>query len=139
SLPGYAIVDADNDTNPGITAAAKAGQIPGTPNMYKDIIWDLGSPALTNPSRANKLFVVVRQIASEHGTLESCLSMSGTTTAAIDNHIIGCAASVNNAGKDCSPDLLDFARPKYTTTTATFVAQQIGSQDSCGAVRTAVL
>jgi cysteine-rich repeat protein len=139
NLPsGYAIVDSDNDGNPGITATAKTGQIPGTPDMYKDIIWDLGNPALTNVSRANKLFVVVRQISSEKGTLESCLTISGNTTAAIDNHIVGCVASVNNTGKDCSPTLLDYARPIYKAVSATFVAQQIGSQDTCGAVRTAV-
>jgi cysteine-rich repeat protein len=138
STPGYAIVDSDNDTLPGITATAKTGQIAGSASMYKDIIWDLGNPALTNPSRTNKLFVVVRQIASQKGTLESCLTISGTTLAAIDNHIVGCVASTNNTGMDCKPDLLDFARPKYTTTSATFVAQQIGSQETCGAVRTAV-
>jgi hypothetical protein len=138
STPGYTIVDSDNDMNPGITAAVKTGQIPGTGNMYKDIIWDLGNPPLSNPSRTGTVFLVVRQIASEKGTLESCLTISGTTSAAIDNHIIGCVASTNNTSGACKPDLLDFARPKYTTTSATFVAQQIGSQDTCGAVRTAV-
>lgn len=135
---GYTILDADNDGNPGITANVKTGQIPGTGNMYKDIIWYLGNPTLVNPSRTNKIFLVVRQISSEKGTLDSCTEISGTTSAAIDNHILGCVASDNNASMPCDASLLDFARPIYTTMSATFVAQQIGSQDSCGAVRTAV-
>ena len=133
---GFTVTDVDNDGSPGITANVKTGTIPGTATPYKDIIWDIGNPPLQNPGRTGKLQIVIRQIAAENGTLDTCSQLSGTTSAAIDNHIVGCVA--DDKSTTCKPDLLDFARPVYSTTSATFLAYRIGTDDSCGAVRTAV-
>ncbi|HEX4335747.1 MAG TPA: DUF4215 domain-containing protein [Polyangiaceae bacterium] len=134
---GYTITDVDGDGNPGITANVKTGTIPGTGMPYKDIIWQPGSPSLDTSKRAKTLFLVIRQIAAENGTLNSCTELSGSTTAVIDNHILGCVSDV--AGDtSCKPDLLDVVRPIYTAQSGTFAASQIGTQEACSAVRAKV-
>jgi cysteine-rich repeat protein len=133
---GFTITDVDSDGNPGITGTPKTGMIPGSATAYKDIIWDIGDPPLQNPGRSKALFLAIRQIASEKGTLNSCTEISGNTVAVIDNHIIGCVADA--AGATCDPGLLDLARPIYTTQSATFTASLIGSQDTCSVVRAKV-
>src|SRR5262249_35038536 len=57
---GYTETDIDGDGNPGLTAVVKTG------GSYKNIIYDLGPPpALSMPGRATKLYLSLRQIASE--------------------------------------------------------------------------
>jgi cysteine-rich repeat protein len=133
---GYTFQDLDNDGKDGITATVKSGDVPGTTAQYKDIIYNLGPPpVLSNPGRANKLYLAVRQIAAEMGTVTSCTEVSGSSSAKLENHIIGCEA---NDGAACTPDLIDAVRPVYTVGASTFIARQIGSQTSCDAVRAAV-
>ncbi len=134
---GFTIVDQDSDGNPGITALAKTGTIPaGSPGAgatYRDPIEDL-SNGLDDPGRANELYLVIRQITSQSGTLNSCTSMSGTSTASIDNHIIGCQV---DGGGTCSLALLDGARPLYTVSQALFSASKVTTGAACAAVRAA--
>jgi cysteine-rich repeat protein len=136
---GFTLQDIDNDGKLGLTAVVKTGEVPGTTAMYSDIIYDLGpAPVLSNPGRANRLYLAVRQIASESGTVTSCTEVSGTSTAKIENHIVGCQADDNNPSTNCTPDLVDAVRPLYNVGASTFIARQIGSQASCDAVRAAV-
>jgi hypothetical protein len=142
---GYTVVDQDNDTKPGITALAKSGphMVNGTQvGSYANIIWF--ATDATHYKRADKLYLVVRQVASQSGTLTSCTTMHGATTATVDNHIIGCH---DETGADCTDppggntwDLLDPVRPSYVVDGAksSFDAVKITDGASCAAVRKAL-
>jgi cysteine-rich repeat protein len=134
AAPGFTVVDQDGDGKPGITAVAKKGPLPGGVGSYLDPIFDVTD--VNNPSRADRLYLAVRQKASQTGTLTSCTSMSGTTTAVVDNHIVGCHA---NTGVECaSADLVDGVRPMYVVTGASFSADKLTGASSCSAVRAAL-
>ena len=134
AAPGFTVVDQDGDGKPGITAVAKKGPLPGGVGAYLDPIFDARD--LNNPGRADRLYLAVRQKASQTGTLASCTSMSGTTTAVVDNHIVGCHA---NTGVECaSAALVDGVRPTYVVTGASFSADKLSGASSCSAVRAAL-
>jgi hypothetical protein len=133
---GYTLIDVDRDGFPGITASLKTGSIPGKGTSYADIIWDIGNPPLRNPKRASKLRLALRSTVMELGTLDTCSQVSGAANVVVDHHVVGCFPDSSTTG--CSPDLVDTVRPIYTTTSASFVARHIGSQETCSAVRTAV-
>jgi cysteine-rich repeat protein len=131
---GFTVADQDGDGKPGITAIAKKGVAPGGSVPYLDPIFD--ATDLKNPIRADKLYLAIRQKASQSGVLTSCTSMSGTTTAVIDNHIVGCHA---DTGVECpSANLVDAVRPTYVVTGASFSAQKLTGTATCAAVRTAI-
>jgi hypothetical protein len=82
--------------------------------------------------------MIIRQIAEQHGSLDSCDAFSGKPTAQLENHLIGCR-SVNgpNPGADCaSPGIIDALRPAYAVdgATSTFSAVRVPTGASCDAI-----
>jgi hypothetical protein len=131
---GFSIVDSDSDGKPGITASAKTGLLPGGTGSYKDPIYDVSTPS--NPLRADRLYLAIRQISSQSGTLTSCTTMSGTSTSSIDTHLVGCRG---DTGVDClDASLLDSIRPVYSVQNADFSAKKLAAGTTCTDVRTAV-
>ena len=91
---------------------------------------------MSNPGRADQLDIAIRQITSQSGTLNSCTQMSGSATAVIDNHIVGC--HVDTGGTCASLNLVDGARPLYVVSGATFKLLKVTDGSDCTAVRTAL-
>ncbi|HVU02315.1 MAG TPA: DUF4215 domain-containing protein [Polyangiaceae bacterium] len=144
NLSPFTLFDSDNDAKPGFTVNAKSGPVPGQPanTDYKNIIVAASDPAhLENATRADSMYLAIRQIAAQTGTVTSCDTITGTATAQIENHIIGC----NVAGENrlCTSDewgLPDAVRPQYDTSAggATFDAKRLGTTTTCTAVRSAL-
>ena len=140
-LTGLTILDQDNDASPGMTAKVKVGPVPGlaVADSFKNIIVDV-SGGLANPLRGDKLFLVIRQVASQTGTVDSCNTISGTTDVTkIDNHIVGCQVDSGSTCSAAQSGLSDAVRPIYAVDPAkgaTFVAEKMtGASTSCDTVR----
>jgi hypothetical protein len=100
--------------------------------------------------RADKIYIGIRALSSESGTLDSCDTATGqANVASIDNHIPGChlgpcanpnCTSPGNA--ECGPNdavVADAIKPVYTVTNATFSAHRLtGATPNCATVRTAL-
>jgi cysteine-rich repeat protein len=128
---GYTKVDIDGDGNPGITALVKSG------GAYKHIPWSFLNNDYSMQVRASKVFLAIRQIASEKGILKVCNSISGSTTATINTHAVGCLS--DDTSMACLPDIVDLGAPPYVAGPAsTFTAVQIGSSTSCSDVQSMV-
>ena len=136
-------VDTDMDNNPGVTVNAATGAAPG-----KD-----GGPYSPFPvdvleSRANQLFVSIRQVTSLSGTATDCNHIAGTVSIpkiqdstgsakyAIDSHVIGCNLV---AGGQCSASQVSFidgTQPVFSPSgSATFTSVRMKTATSCGDVR----
>jgi hypothetical protein len=137
SLPGVTFPDVDGDGKPGMAVGVKTGPRPVAGQSYSLVPVDLGEPI----PRVDKLQIVVRQIASQAGRLDSCTRMSGTANVtAIDNHVMGC--SIAGSGADCvdAPNLqiADAARPVYTIGQSTFQAVKLEGATTCTAAKGAL-
>jgi cysteine-rich repeat protein len=135
---GYVVLDADANGRPGFSAGVKTGAVPGVAGAnFRNPICDL-TGGIENPLRANVLDIAIREIASLTGSVDACTTLRGTTTAAIENHIVGCR---RETGETCTVDqakLADAARPKYAVSNATFLATKLPSGSKCAAVRDAI-
>jgi hypothetical protein len=154
-------VDDDNDGNLGVTLTAKAGPLPATPYYtpppddgvltYRSPVVNLGDGTNRDTyGRADKIYVGIRALSSESGTLDTCGTAKGqASVASIDNHITGCylaACNVpgcttpgNSACSDNDIGVADGVRPLYTITNATFAASRLsGAAPNCATVRTAL-
>ncbi len=136
-------VDSDLDNNPGVTVNAATGPIPG-----KDGGGYSPFPVDVLASRANQLFIVIRQVTQLSGTATDCNHISGTvaipkiqdTTSAkyaIDSHVIGCNLL---AGGQCSSSQISFidgTQPVFSPSgIATFTSVRMKTAASCSDVRT---
>lgn len=160
TIDGFTVVDSDNDGNPGVTGTVKSGAVPGiaacppsapkTCGQYQNIIVtpDGSNPpaSLVNSIRGDAMYLAIRQISSQIGTISACTggsatAITGTADVQIDNHIVGCELVSGNA---CSTDqwgLPDTVRPEYSpdpNAPATFVAQKLTGSSTCAAVRSAL-
>ncbi len=141
--PGVAVSDPDGDKHDGITANVKTGALPpadkpSSTGQYADVIADLNTP----PARADQLYLAVKQVSSEVGSLDSCTSMHGAVTVNfLDNHIVGCLLDAQSGNAACSTQneqIVDAVRPHYTVSSATYSAAAVPSGATCAAVRAAV-
>jgi hypothetical protein len=150
-------VDDDNDGRPGVTFTTKTGSLPASytppPNdgvlAFKNPVVNLGDGANVETfGRGDRIYVGIRALSSESGTLDSCNSASGqANVASIDNHIPGCrlapctvSGCTSPGGTECLPGdyaVADAIKPMYTVTNATFAASRLsGASPNCAAVRT---
>jgi cysteine-rich repeat protein len=152
-------VDHDNDGHPGVTLTARSGALPMTPYYqpppndgvlsFDYPIVNLGDGA--DPAtygRADTIYVGIRALSSEAGTLDTCDTASGqANVASIDNHIPGChlapctASGCSSPGNsECTVDdfsVADAIKPVYSVSNATFAARRLtGASPNCVTVRT---
>ena len=113
--------------------------MPGGTGNYVNPIVNISD--LTNPGRGDQLYLVVRQISSQVGTVDSCTTMSGNVQVnSIDNHIIGCRRAETQL--PCDPtetSIADAVRPQYVIgASATFSSVKLSTGSKCGVVRNTV-
>jgi hypothetical protein len=133
-------VDSDQDGNPGVTIAMATGP-DNNGGVYSNVPVDLSA------TRANELYVVIRQVTSLSGAASDCDHMSGTASIpkipatptgkyAIDSHIIGCGLV---AGGNCSPAQAGFAdgtQPVFSPSgTSVFASARVPSDATCANIR----
>lgn len=123
-------VDHDSDGKLGIVA------IPKTTDGFQAIPVELA----TNPKRADKVYLAIRNIMTLTATVEGCPdSYSGTANVTkFDNHVIGCHVQ---GGSECNTDQRDFVDSNttvYKIGSATFTAERVDDDASCADVRAAV-
>ena len=92
--------------------------------------------------RADRIYLVVRQISAFFGTIDNCDAISGDAVVTrADSRVVGCRLSepASEAGKNCEPDDVDFAdQNKFSLvpTAATFLQKRIQGSN-CVDVRAA--
>lgn len=150
-------VDQDGDGEAGVTLTTKSGAYPPTDTpppvngakTYSNPIVNAGDgsgPAAYG--RADRIYVGIRALSAESGTLDTCNSITGqATVSSIDNHIPGCytapctdsGCTSPAAGGECltsDAKVADAIKPVYTVSDATFTATRLSSTANCGTVRT---
>jgi hypothetical protein len=131
-------VDSDHDGNPGVTIQTATG------TGYSQVPVDLSK------TRADELYVVIRQVTMLSGGASDCDHLSGSVSIpripatstgkyAIDSHIIGCALA---AGGNCSASQTSFAdgtQPVFSPTgTTAFTSVRVATSTTCASVRQAL-
>jgi hypothetical protein len=120
--------DADGDSNVGLTAIPRGGAG-----------YTLPPTSIVQTSRADELYIVVRQVTSAMLTRTACDETSGSATIAhLDNHVIGCHVS---GGADCMASEIDFIdknRTVYEITGATAETKIVPETATCADVRSAL-
>jgi hypothetical protein len=124
--------DSDGDMNPGLTGVPRNGGgyvLPPTSAIG----------AVLNGARADKVYLVTRNVATNMMTRTSCDESSGTTTFThFDNHVVGCHVS---GGGECMPsevDFIDTNRTKFQVMSATIATKIVADGATCADVRTAL-
>jgi hypothetical protein len=130
-------VDSDQDGRPGVTAIVEQG------GGY--------SPVLVDPfgSRADRLYVVIRQVTEITASALDCNVLSGSVTIpkildasstakyAIDSHVIGCR--LIGDGGDCAASqtsFVDTTQPVFSPSgSSTFASVRLDSGAACATVR----
>jgi hypothetical protein len=136
-------VDSDNDDNPGVTVNAAAGSIAGNDaGVYSDF------PVDVFKSRANQLFIVIRQVTALTGTATDCGHISGSvsipkipdTTSgkyAIDSHVVGCNLTAGGICSSSQISFIDGTQPVFSPIgSGTFASVRLSAGASCLDVRT---
>jgi cysteine-rich repeat protein len=131
TMPGATFVDADNDTSPGVTALVKTG------GSYDYVAVN---PIPSEPIRADQLHLILRQIASLSGTINTCDDIAGVASVSqINSHVVGCRVTDGAPCDDLARDLTDASRPQYVANSATFQMVRIsGNQATCPQVRATI-
>jgi hypothetical protein len=124
--------DADGDSIPGLTAVPRNGGgyvLPPTSAIG----------AVLGGARADKVFLVSRNVASAMLTRTSCDEASGMANVThFDNHVIGCHVS---GGGDCDASQIKFIddnRTVYTVSSATIKTKIVPDSATCTDVRAAL-
>lgn len=153
--------DQDDDGLPGVTLTVKTGSLPAGPPYtttppgdgimtYRYPIVNAGAGTAESYGRAAKIYLGIRALSSEAGTLDTCDTAHGqAAVSSIDNHITGCYLALcadpgctspgNEACSDSDWQVADQIKPVYTVTDATFAAQRLsGASPTCATVRTAL-
>jgi hypothetical protein len=130
-------VDSDQDGKPGVTAVVAQG------GGY--------SPVLVDPigSRADRLYVAIRQVAEVRASALDCDAFAGTVTIpkivdstatakyAIDSHVIGCRLIAD--GGDCAATqtaFVDTTQPVFSPSgSTTFASVRLDVNATCATVR----
>lgn len=120
--------DADGDMSPGLTAVPRSGGGYTLPPL-----------SILQVSRADRIYSVLRNVASTTLTRTSCDQASGPVTFThFENHVIGCHVS---GGGDCSSSEVNFVdqnRTIYEITGATAQTTIVGETATCADVRAAL-
>jgi len=120
--------DADGDMNPGLTAVPRSGGGYTLPPL-----------SILQLARADKIYSVLRNVASTTLTRTSCDEASGPVTFThFENHVIGCHVS---GGADCIPGEVNFVdqnRTIYEVTGATAQTKIVAETTTCADVRAAL-
>ncbi|HVT07886.1 MAG TPA: hypothetical protein VHO67_10530, partial [Polyangia bacterium] len=124
--------DVEGDGFPGVTGVPRAGTgylLPPTSALG----------AISASPRADKLYLVDRNVASTVLKWTSCDAAAGSTTFThFDNHVVGCHVA---GGAECSPaevKFIDDNRTVYTVTSAATSALVIAEGATCADVRAAL-
>ena len=139
-------VDSDMDNNPGVTVNAATGLIPGSADggIYSDF------PVDVFKSRANQLFIVIRQVTQLSGAATDCNHISGSTTIpqipdtstgkyAIDSHVIGCNLTAGGMCSASQTSFIDGTQPVFSPSgTASFASVRMKTGAACADVRAAL-
>jgi hypothetical protein len=130
-------VDSDQDGKPGVTTVVAQG------GGY--------SPVLVDPigSRADRLYVAIRQVTEVNATALDCDAFAGTVTIpkivdststakyAIDSHVIGCRLIAD--GGDCAATqtaFVDTTQPVFSPSgSTTFASVRLDGNATCDTVR----
>ncbi len=128
-------VDSDQDGNPGVTINAATGGI------YSYVPVDLSK------TRANELYIVVRQVSSLSGAASGCSHISGTVSIpkipptptgkyGIDSHIIGCELVGGGNCTSAQASFADGTQPVFSPSgPATFTSVRIAGTTTCASIR----
>ena len=120
--------DADGDMSPGLTAVPRSGGGYTLPPL-----------SILQLARADKIYSVLRNVASTTLTRTSCDEASGPVTFThFENHVIGCHVS---GGDDCMPGEVNFVdqnRTIYEVTGATAQTKIVAETSTCADVRAAL-
>jgi hypothetical protein len=132
---GITVFDHDSNARDGISVLSK-----------DDPEYTLPPVDLTNLSaipQADILDLALRQITAASGTLTTCDSVSGQVSITrVDTHVVGCRVGqmqgVPVTPRECTDTevvTVNDGSPKYTATSATFVAQRVSDTATCADVR----
>jgi len=120
--------DAEGDMNAGLTALPRSGGG-----------YTLPPTSILQTSRADKLYIVVRQVTAAMLTRTACDATSGSATFTyLNNHVVGCHVM---GGVDCMPNDVNFIdqnRTIYEITGATAQTKIIAETATCADVRAAL-
>jgi hypothetical protein len=120
--------DAEGDTKVGLTSRPRGSSG-----------YTLPPTSILQTSRADELYIVVRQVTSAALTRTACDRTAGTATLAhLDNHVVGCHVS---GGSDCSAtevNFIDTNRTIYDITGATAETMVVAETATCADVRAAL-
>jgi hypothetical protein len=135
-------VDTDMDNNPGVTVNAATGPIPGPDGgTYSPF------PVDVLESRANQLFIVIRQVTQLSGAATDCNHISGMVSIpkipdsasgkyAIDSHVVGCNLLAGGQCSSSQVSFIDGTQPVFSPSgTATFTSVRMKTATSCSDVR----
>jgi len=130
-------IDQDNDGKPGITLAMAHG------GRYSDAPVDF-----SKSPRADRLYVVIRQVTAISAKVDDCDHVSGTVSIpqiasgsggkyAIDSHVVGCR--LDDGSGDCDAtqaSFVDATQPVFSPSGgSTFTSARVSSDTTCAAVR----
>jgi cysteine-rich repeat protein len=122
--------DHDQDNKPAITSVVKTGATYSYPP----------AGTLEPLPRVDQIYLAVRQVAALSGTLKSCTEISGVAgVTAQDSRITGCRYVAD--GTDCndvSRQVLDYTKPLYRPTSASFTMKKLTSSATCATVRSSL-
>ena len=120
--------DAEGDMHVGLTAVPRSGAG-----------YTLPPTSLLQTSRADMVYIVIRQVTSATLTRTACDQASGSAMFMhLDNHVVGCHVM---GGSDCLPDnikFIDMNRTIYEITGATAQTKVVADTATCAEVRAAL-
>lgn len=120
--------DAEGDMHVGLTAVPRSGTG-----------FTLPPTSILQTSRADQLYIVIRQVTSATLTRTACDQASGSATFAfLNNHVVGCHVM---GGSDCMPadiNFIDQNRAIYEITGATAQTKVVADTATCADVRAAL-
>jgi hypothetical protein len=146
-------VDSDMDMNPGVTVNAATGPLPNDAGTYQTF------PVDPFGSRADQLYVVIRQVTALSGAASDCDHLSGTVNIpkitpapssanasngpkyAIDSHVIGCHLTTDTMCSSSQIGFIDGTQPVFSpdsSQVAAFATIRVKSTADCPSVREAL-
>jgi len=123
-------VDHDQDNKTSVTSLVKTGASYSYPP----------AGTLEPLPLVDRIYLAVRQVAALSGTVKSCTEISGVAgVTAEDSRIVGCRYLSD--GTDCddiSRQVLDYTKPLYRPTSASFQMKKLTNSATCATVRSSL-
>ncbi len=133
----------ENDNNPGVTADMASGPLPNGGGSYSPLAVDL------NKTRADQVYLAIRQVTQLSGAATDCSHISGTVTIpqlpansatpkyAIDSHVVGCTLVDGGQCNTGQAAFVDATEPVFSPTgTTSYSSVRIAPGSTCADVRT---